>query len=81
MTTITLDPSLEKHIRTRAKKLGKTLEEVVHIQLQYFVEEDETASPSVIRELRQVEEDVKHGRKISPSFSDARALIQHLHSV
>ena len=77
MTTITLDPSLEKHIRTRAKKLGKTLEEVVHIQLQYFVEEDETPSPSVIRELRQVEEDVKHG-KVSKAYTNVDELFHDL---
>lgn len=90
MTTvihIKADKEVKKNAQKAAKDLGLTLSDVINAALRNFIRTREVIfsdipqmTPELEKLVERVEEDVKHGRNISPPYKTAKEFLKALNS-
>lgn len=88
MTTvihIKADKEVKENAQKAAKDLGLTLTDVINASLRNFIRTREVIfsdipqmTPELEKRLEQVEEDIKKGRNLSPSFKNMDEAIDYL---
>ncbi len=88
MTTvihIKADKEVKKNAQKAAKDLGLTLTDVINAALRNFIRTREVIfsdipqmTPELEKRLEKVEDDIKHGRNLSPSFKNMDEAIDYL---
>jgi antitoxin component of RelBE/YafQ-DinJ toxin-antitoxin module len=88
ITTIRLDPDMKRAGQIITRNMGIDLSTFFTIKLTELVTTRElntgmreVASPEVLAELRQVEQDIAAGVNMSPVFTNAKDAITYLHSL
>ncbi len=88
ITTIRLDPDIKREAQIITRNMGIDLSTFLSMRLAELVstrslqiDMREVASPEVLAELRQVEQDIANGVNMSPTFTNARDAIAYLHSL
>ncbi len=82
---IKIDKPLKEKAQKTAKQLGLPLSTIINNYLKTFVQEKQVTfsesyipSAKTVRAIRSAEKDMKLGRNISPSFSNAKEAIDYL---
>ena len=88
ITTIRLDPDMKRAGQIITRNMGIDLSTFFTIKLTELVstralntDMREVASPEVLAELKQVEQDIATGVNMSPVFTDAKSFTQYLRSL
>lgn len=91
MTTvihIKADREVKQNAQKAAKELGLTLSDVINASLRNFIRTREvifsdtpTMTPEFEKLLGPIEEDIKHGRNLSPAFKNAEEMNKYLDSL
>jgi antitoxin component of RelBE/YafQ-DinJ toxin-antitoxin module len=88
ITTIRLDPDIKREAQIITRNMGIDLSTFLSMRLTELVSTHhmhidmrEVASPEVLAELRQVEQDIADGVNMSPTFTNAHDAIAYLHSL
>lgn len=78
MTTVIhvkTDPEVKENAQKLAKKLGLTLSDIINASLRNFIRTREIVfsdvprmTPEFEKKLEKIEDDIKHGRNLSPAF-------------
>ena len=82
---IKTDPELKETARNLAEKLGLTLSDVLNAALRNFILTREVVfsdvpkmTPEFEKKLEKIENDIKHGRNLSPAFKTMDEAIEYL---
>lgn len=82
------DKEVKENAQKAAKDLGLTLSDVINAALRNFIRTREVIfsdipqmTPELEEKLEKVEEDIKHGRNLSPTFKTAKEFIKYLDSL
>lgn len=85
--TIKIDTELKVEIQKLAKNMGLSVSAIIENKLREVALErrvvfEETLMPNAhfAKELRGIEEDIRHGRNMSGPFDDVDELLDHLKS-
>ena len=91
MTTvihIKADKEVKENAQKAAKDLGLTLSDVINAALRNFIRTREVIfsdipimTPELEKKLEKIEEDIKNGRNLSPSFDNAEDMNKYLDSL
>lgn len=91
MTTvihIKADKEVKENAQRAAKDLGLTLTDVINAALRNFIRTREVVfsdipqmTPELEKLLGPIEEDIKHGRNLSPGFKTAKEMDKYLDSL
>ncbi|PIQ91547.1 MAG: hypothetical protein COV70_03190 [Parcubacteria group bacterium CG11_big_fil_rev_8_21_14_0_20_39_22] len=84
---IKIDTKKKKEAQRIAKKLGVPLSVVVNRKIDEFIQDEALhflpvykMSKKLERRLAKIEDDIKHGRNMSPKFSSMEEMMEHLKS-
>ncbi|MFA6552684.1 MAG: DUF6364 family protein [Candidatus Paceibacterota bacterium] len=89
LINIKTDKDIKIKAQKTAKKIGLSLSSIVNAYLRHFVKTKEVhfsaehgfrMTPALGKTLREVENDLKVGKNLSPSFSSAREMDKYLNS-
>lgn len=82
------DKEVKENAQKAAKDLGLTLSDVINAALRNFIRTREVIfsdipqmTPELEKRLDKVEEDIKHGRNLSPIFKNAKEMDDYLDSL
>ncbi len=85
---IKADKEVKNNAQKAAKDLGLTLTDVINAALRNFIRTREVIfsdiprmTPELEKRLEQVEEDIKHGKNLSPKFKTAKEMDEYLDSL
>lgn len=79
------DKELKENAKELAAKLGLSLSDVINASLRNFIRDREVVfsdiprmTPKLEKKLEKIEEDIKHGRNLSPKFKTAEEMDKYL---
>lgn len=82
---IKADKQVKENAQKAAKDLGLTLSDVINAALRNFIRTREVIfsdipqmTPELEKRLEKVEEDIKHGKNLSPGFKNMDEAIKYL---
>ncbi len=85
---IKTDKEVKQSVQKLAEELGISLSDVINASLRNFIRTREVRissipqmTPELEKLLGPIEEDIKKGRNISPLFSSAKEIENHLRSL
>ncbi|MDO8498677.1 MAG: hypothetical protein Q7S44_02725 [bacterium] len=84
---IKINKEVKKNAQRAAKDLGLTLTDVINAALRNFIRTREVVfsdipqmTPKLEKLIEKVEEDIKHGRNVSPRYKTAKEFLEALNS-
>lgn len=84
---IKTDPEIKKNAQILAHQLGLSLSDVMNAALRNFIRDREVIfsdipkmTPEFEKKLEKIEDDIKHGRNLSPVFKTAKEFTAYLNS-